>query len=116
MEHTEAVHTNIDRYFGILGAAGSYPESRTHKLLLYAFLVDTVLDGEFGDYLDDAGLLLINRLLVCLSHDACLTVVQQTHSRISKPRGLPRSLRIAESETLRIAETDDLRKPESNLN
>ena len=116
MEHIEAAHISLDRYFSLLSVAGSYPKQGVRKLMLYSFLVDTILDGELGEYLDDDGLLLINRLLACLSRNPCLSVVQDTHTRISKPQGSKRHLRISELGKIRQTESDELRTTETHRN
>lgn len=98
----------IKHYVSVLESQGFYDTRNVEQLLIYCFLVDSVLDGPLGVYLTDEGLAVINRLLRCLSKYNCLIPAEAPFDRLSTPRAVYSDGR------LRAAETGDMRDTEDD--
>lgn len=92
---------------------GHYDRKETLDLLIYVFLVNEILDGPLGDYLDDEGMTQVEKALGCLYKGCLISPVRDSvRFKQGNPdyiRGIPRKSeasepRQSENERLRITE------------
>lgn len=111
MDHIKNAYTGLKRYFDTLALTGYYPRKHVQGLLMYLFIVDTILEGPWQEYIEDKDIGILNNVIKCLARDGCIipTVINGIHP--SKPRGrkLDGILRATETDLTRITEDDNTR-------
>lgn len=110
MDHVGNLCDSFARYFKALEYMGHYDKSETQNLLIYTFLVNEILDGPLGKYLDDEGLIEIEKVLRCL-YKGCLINPVRDNIRIKEPDPyyIGGILRYSEDSNPRYSEDDATR-------
>ena len=113
MEHTDNAYNSIQHYFNALEQMGSYDQKETADLLIYLFVVNEIFEGGLGQYLDDKGLAVFNKLLRCL-YKGCLIDSIGNFSNIKEPHLDVYSIKVrsTEDDLSRFSENNRTRIPE----
>lgn len=109
MEPIDTTSAALNHYFKVLECTGYYDKNDMHKLLIYMFIVDAILEGPFQQYLEDEHLAAINKALGCLGKNNCL---------IPRPRNTDRRMPVRQNNLyskLRVTEYTKLRGTEDEL-
>lgn len=114
MESVGKTNELLKHYVSALESQGFYDITSVEQLLIYCFIVDTILEGPLGFYLTDKDLAIVNRFLRCLSKSNCLIPAVAQFDRLSVPRfgHYSGQLRTTETEAMRDTENNDLRTAE----
>lgn len=116
VEHVENLYNSLKHYMGVLEQTGSYDKNGSAALLIYTFIVDTILEGPMQGYVDDKDLALLNKVFSCLSRYHCLISRILPEQRISKPRQFynPVVFRMTQNYFPRITDEYAPRRTENN--
>jgi len=116
MVYAGDVYDSLQHYFKMLENTGSYGKRETYSLLIYCFIYNTILNGQFEECLEDKDVLVLNKLLRCLSKDNCLIHLPVSKDRVGKPRRyyVPGDYRDTETSILRFSEDAKPRLTELN--
>ena len=115
MEHTDNLYASLGHYFDVLKQTGSYDSRETVNLVIYLFIVNDILEGNLGRYLDDDGLAQIEKVLDCL-YNVCLIHPVRENINIKEPNSYFAGdfIRYAETVIPRYSEDTDTRIAEDN--
>jgi hypothetical protein len=110
------IYSSLQHYFGTLELTGNYDKKGTLSLLIYCFIHGAILNGPFEEFLEDQDIVILNKLLRCLSKNNCLIQLPISRERIGKPNRYYISGNYRETETdyLRSSQEEQLRLTESD--